>query len=159
MAIHRVAVSAIDKALKFYWRLFKPRTYGVKALILHPRDPELFVLIRQSYGDQNRWGLPGGGYRPHKESAEDAVRRECMEELGLAFGPAADVLEELVTTAEGKRDHLTIFRVTAQSDQLRLNGEVAEAVWTPLDYSRIPRGMPVSRFADLAVSAHRRTDT
>src|SRR5438128_2475149 len=83
--VRRFAVYIIDKTLKTYWNLFKPNTYGVKALILHPSDPELCVMIRQSYGDQDRWGLPGGGYRPKRESAEDAVRRECLEELGLEF--------------------------------------------------------------------------
>ncbi|GLY99818.1 NUDIX domain-containing protein [Actinoplanes sp. NBRC 103695] len=154
-AVPRVITYVIDRALKAYWKAFKPKTFGVKALILHPLDPELCVLIRQSYGDRNRWGLPGGGYRPKKELAEAAVRRECREELGLEFEPETDVLEELLTTAEGKRDHLTIFRVTARSDQLQLNREVMEAVWTPLDYSGLPPGAPVSRFADIAVSAHR----
>ncbi|GAA2530777.1 NUDIX hydrolase [Winogradskya humida] len=151
----RFAVYIIDKILKTYWQTFKPKTYGVKALILHPSDPDVCVLIRQSYGDQERWGLPGGGYRPRKESPESAIRRECREELGLMFEPAVDVLENLVTTAEGKRDHLTLFRVTAQSTRLRPNPEVAEALWTPLDYSGLPAGTRISRFADIAISAHR----
>lgn len=153
--IPRSAVYVVDKALKKYWKVFKPNTFGVKALILHPSDPGLCVMIRHSYGDQERWGLPGGGYRPRRESAEGAIRRECMEELGLEFSPAVDVLEELVTELEGKRDHLTIFKATALSAQLRPNREVSEARWTPLDFSGLPSGRLVSRWADLAISALR----
>lgn len=152
--IPRFAVYIISKTLQTYWKVLKPSTFGVKALILHPSDPGLCVMIRHSYSDQERWGLPGGGYRPRKESAENAIRRECMEELGLEFAPAVNVLEELVTKLEGKQDHLTIFRATALSDQLRPNREVAEARWTPLDYSGLPSGRLVSRWADLAISAH-----
>jgi 8-oxo-dGTP diphosphatase len=154
----RVAIRIASKALQAYWKVFKPSSYGVKALILHPSDPDLCVMIRHSYTDQERWGLPGGGYRPRRESAESAIRRECMEELGIEFGPVVDVLEELVTELEGKRDHLTIFRGTALSADLRPNREIAEARWTPLDYSGLPSGRLVSRWANIAVSVHRETE-
>ncbi|MBO3736710.1 NUDIX hydrolase [Actinoplanes flavus] len=153
--IPRFAVHVISKALQTYWKVCKPRTFGVKALILHPADPGLCVMIRHSYTDQERWGLPGGGYRPRRESAEDAVRRECMEELGVEFAAAVDVLKEVATELEGKRDHLTIFRGTALSAELRTNEEVAEARWTPSDYSGIPSGRLLSRWANIAISAHR----
>jgi 8-oxo-dGTP pyrophosphatase MutT (NUDIX family) len=116
-------------------------------------------MVRHTYSDQQRWGLPGGGYRPRKESAEKAIRRECMEELRLELAPAVDVLEELVTELEGKRDHLTIFRVTALSAQPRPNREIEEARWTVLDFSDLPSGRLVSRWASLAISAHRETGT
>jgi hypothetical protein len=77
-----------------------------------------------------------------------------LEELGLKLQPAVDVLKELVTTGEGKRDHLTIFRATATSPHLRPNREVAEARWTPFDYSGLPDGRTVSRFAEMAISLH-----
>ena len=156
--IPRFAVHIVSKTLQTYWKVFKPRTFGVKALILHPSDPGLCVAIRHSYTDQERWGLPGGGYRPRRESAENAIRRECMEELGIEFAPAVDVLEELVTELEGKRDHLTIFRGTALSAGLRPNREVAEARWTPFDYSGLPDGRLVSRWANIAIAAHRDTE-
>ncbi|GAA1630728.1 NUDIX domain-containing protein [Actinoplanes couchii] len=147
-------VFVINKALQTYWKFFKPRTFGVKALILHPSTPGLCLMIRHSYADQERWGLPGGGYRPRKESAEDAVGRECREELGIEFSGAVEVLAELTTQLEGKRDNLTIFRGTASSAELHPNREVAEARWTPLDFSGLPDGRLVSRWAQRAIAAH-----
>lgn len=153
--IPRFAVYVFSKALQTYWKVFKPQTFGVKALILHPSDPERCLMVRHSYSDQQRWGLPGGGYRPRKESAEKAIRRECLEELSLELSPAVEVLQELVTELEGKRDHLTIFRATALSAQPRPNREIEEARWTKLDLSELPDGRLVSRWANLAISSHR----
>lgn len=34
-----------------YWRIAKPTTYGVKALIVHPVDAGRVLLVRHSYGD------------------------------------------------------------------------------------------------------------
>lgn len=157
--ISRFVVQCASKGLQTYWKVVKPRTFGVKALILHPSDPERCLMVRHSYSDQQRWGLPGGGYRPRKESAEKAIRRECMEELGLELGPAVDVLEELVTELEGKRDHLTIFKVSALSALPRPNREIAEARWADLDFSDLPPGALISRWANLAVSSHREIGT
>jgi 8-oxo-dGTP diphosphatase len=155
--IPRFVVRVASKGLQTYWKVFKPQTFGVKALILHPSDPDCCLMVRHSYSDQQRWGLPGGGYRPQKESAEKAIRRECMEELGLELASAVDVLEELVTELEGKRDHLTIFRVSALSAQPRPNHEIEEARWTALDFSGLPSGRLISRWANLAISAHQET--
>lgn len=153
--IPRFATIIISRGLQTYWKVFKPSTFGVKALILHPAEPGLCVMIRHSYADRERWGLPGGGYRPRRESAEAAVRRECLEELGVTFADTVEVLDERATELEGKRDHLTIFRGTALSAELRPNREVEEARWTPLDYSGLPDGRLVSRWANIAIAAHR----
>ncbi|MFI1996723.1 NUDIX hydrolase [Actinoplanes sp. NPDC020271] len=104
--------------------------------------------------------MSAGDYRaaataPRKESAQDAIRRECREELGLTFTGGVEVLDQLTTSLEGKRDHLTIFRGTASSAEFQRNREVAEARWTPLDYSRLPGGRLVSRWADKAIASHR----
>ncbi|WP_436528342.1 NUDIX domain-containing protein [Actinoplanes sp. HUAS TT8] len=155
--IQHSAVFVISKVLQTYWKVVKPRTFGVKALILHPTDLGVCLMMRHSYADQERWGLPGGGYRPRRESAEDAVRRECREELGIEFTGTVEVLDQLMTNLEGKRDHVTIFRGTASSAALRTNREVAEARWTPFDHSGLPERPLVSRWAERAIAAHRRS--
>lgn len=40
------------------------------------------LLLRASYGT-GAWGLPGGALEPG-ETIHEALRRECLEELGLA---------------------------------------------------------------------------
>lgn len=47
-------------ALRVWWRVRRPTTYGVKALLIHPSDPEKCLVVRHSSADRERWGLPGG---------------------------------------------------------------------------------------------------
>lgn len=53
--------------------------FSVHAAIFNEQGQVL--LLKQSYGD-NRWGLPGGGVEPG-ETIYEAIRRECLEELGV----------------------------------------------------------------------------
>jgi hypothetical protein len=82
-----------------------------------------------------------------------------MEELGITLGPPIDVLDQLVTDLEGKKDHLIIFRAAALSADIRPNREVAEARWTPVDLSGLPDGKLVSRWARIAIAAHLGTNS
>ncbi|MEU8225499.1 NUDIX domain-containing protein [Kribbella sp. NPDC048915] len=52
--------------VQLWWRLRKPTTFGVKAL-LRQADGR-FLVVRHSYADTRRWGLPGGGYNPAEET-------------------------------------------------------------------------------------------
>ncbi|MEO6124763.1 MAG: NUDIX domain-containing protein [Ilumatobacteraceae bacterium] len=54
---------------------------AVRALVV---DPDLRVLlVRFEFPDGTRWALPGGGLDPG-ETAHDGLRREMLEEIGLA---------------------------------------------------------------------------
>ncbi|MEU8002186.1 NUDIX domain-containing protein [Catellatospora sp. NPDC049111] len=138
----------------FYWRVAKPTTYGVKVLIVHAADAERVLLVRHSYGDRSLWSLPGGGYRPARETPEQAARRECVEELGVELDPSALVLAEHLTANGGRQGHLKIVRVYTSSDGIRPNGEISEARWTTLDLADLPDDPPVSKWVHSALKAH-----
>ena len=125
----RVPASALYQVRRLYWQTVHPHTYGVKALVTHPEDPQQVLLIRQSYGDTNVWTFTGGAYRPKRETASQAARREVREEVGLSLGPVILSLSEDIVTSEGKIDHLTIVAAAALSTTLQPNYEVAEATW------------------------------
>lgn len=135
---------------RLWWRVRKPATYGVKVLLLHPRDPGQCLVVRHSYVDQNWWGLPGGGYKPRKETAEAAGRREVFEELSLPIGKMT-VLETLITRREGKVDSLTVLRAEAASEDFKLSAELAEARWVSTDLADLPADAPVSQRLRLAL--------
>ncbi|WP_433129658.1 NUDIX domain-containing protein [Micromonospora sp. CA-240977] len=137
-----------------YWRIVKPTTHGVQALIIHPVDSDRVLLVRHSYGDQSRWRLPGGGYRPARETPEQAARRECVEELGVELTPLALVLEEHLTTSGGKPGHLKIVRLHAVSEEVSPNGEIAEARWTAADLTDLPGDPFVTSWVHSALEAH-----
>ena len=139
--------------LRTWWKIRKPTTYGVKVLLTHPDDPGRCLIVRHSYSDTTRWGLPGGAYKPDRESPEHAGIREVTEELGLTITDTPTVLDTVTTTLEGKRDTLTIVRATPTTAAFVLSPEIAEARWVCADLSAMPEDEPISRWLKLALSA------
>ncbi|NIK54418.1 NUDIX hydrolase [Kribbella shirazensis] len=112
---------------QLWFRVRKPTTYGVKAL-LRQADGR-FLVVRHSYADTRRWALPGGGYKPARETPAQAAAREVHEELGLVVSADAFTVLTTLTTLEGKHDTLTILAAFVEDDALRLSAEIAEARW------------------------------
>lgn len=154
MRIPPFAFKLLYRIRRVYWRIAKPTTYGVKALIIHPVDSDRVLLVQHSYGDQSLWSLPGGGYKPTRETPEQAARRECIEELGIELDSFALVLEEHLTTSGGKQGHLKIVRLHAISDEISPNGEISEARWTAVDLTHLPDNPAVSKWVYSALKAH-----
>ncbi|WP_433014676.1 NUDIX domain-containing protein [Kribbella sp. CA-294648] len=143
------------RVLRLWWRLRKPSTYGVKVLVLHPSDPERCLVVRHSYVDQHWWGLPGGGYKPHKETAEAAAAREVFEELSLPISKMT-VLETLTTNREGKVDSLTILSAESASEDFKLSLELTEARWVSTDLTDLPADAAISQWLQRALTANKR---
>jgi 8-oxo-dGTP pyrophosphatase MutT (NUDIX family) len=141
------------RCLRIWWKIRKPTTFGVKVLLIHPDDPAQCLIVRHSYSDSARWGLPGGAYRPGRETPQQAGVREVNEELGLTITDVPAVLETARTTLEGKRDTLTIVQATPVSASFVGSPEIAEARWVRADMAAMPAGEPVSRWLEMALSA------
>lgn len=121
---------AASPAVQLWWKIRKPKTYGVKVLLWHPDNDGRFLVVRHSYADTRRWGLPGGGYRPTRETPEQAASREVSEELNIEV-PSSEftLLDTVKSTLEYKRDTLTIFNAIAPMASLSLSPEIAEGRW------------------------------
>lgn len=74
----RTLVQLIYPLLKLYWFLVRPKTFGVQCVIQHRGA---MLLVRNTYGRQ-QWTFPGRSIA-RGETAEDAIRREVREEVGL----------------------------------------------------------------------------
>ncbi|RZU14182.1 8-oxo-dGTP pyrophosphatase MutT (NUDIX family) [Kribbella rubisoli] len=128
MRVRALLLRAGSPFAQLWFRIRKPTTFGVKAL-LRQADGH-FLVVRHSYADTRRWSLPGGGYKPTRETPAEAAAREIHEELGIALpAEAFTVLDTTVTTLEGKHDTLTTLAATAAEGTLRLSPEIAEARW------------------------------
>jgi ADP-ribose pyrophosphatase YjhB (NUDIX family) len=109
--------------LKIYWFVFRPKTRGVKCLILSGDE---LLLIRQTYGS-SAWTLSGGGFKKN-ETKEEAVKREIKEELGLNVTP--EYIGEFTHNAEYKIDTVFCFVAQMEKQEPRIDRlEIKEAKW------------------------------
>ncbi|WP_380787057.1 NUDIX domain-containing protein [Sphingomonas sp. R86521] len=121
----------IGTVARLAWRIGKPRTIGVRALLLDRN--ERVALVRHTYGDH--WYLPGGGVKKG-ESIAAALVRELAEEVAITDPVIDRVLGVYHSRGEGKDDHIVIFVVrTAASGILRRADlrEIEQAAWFSLD--------------------------
>jgi 8-oxo-dGTP pyrophosphatase MutT (NUDIX family) len=115
--------------LRVWWLVRRPSKRGVKCVLA--RDGEI-LLVRHTYGDEDRWELPGGGVKRGEEPAA-AARREVREELGIEVGDWT-LLGDLFERVDGRRDRL--FCYSAEIGERRIErdrAEIAEARWFPRD--------------------------
>lgn len=143
---YRIAI----RVLRMYWRIFKPTTHGVRVLVTHPTKQTEAVVIRHSYGNTSLWNIPGGGYKPKKESPEEAAKREVFEELNLEISNLQN-LGEYRTGGEGKKDIVIIFSgVAVNPKQITISAEISEVAW--VEIKDIPKkGDTISKVAKCAV--------
>ncbi|MGN5375908.1 MAG: NUDIX hydrolase [Sphingomonas hengshuiensis] len=123
MALHH---RLLGLGARLAWRIARPRTIGVRAVLLDPADR--VALLRHTYIDG--WYLPGGGV--HKgEAIAHALVRELAEELAVADARVERVLGVYHNRREGKDDHVIVYVARAPDDMLRGADtlEVAEVGW------------------------------
>src|SRR5262249_52561490 len=123
----RRLVQAIYPLLKLYWFLVRPKTFGVQCVIQHG---DTILLVRNTYG-RRQWSFPGGSIA-RGETAEEAIRREVCEEVGLHL----DRLQHLGAfnaTTNYKRDHVAVFAGFSPDRRVTIDPvEILEAEWFQL---------------------------
>ena len=129
MALHH---RLLGKAARLVWRIAKPRTIGVRAVVLD--QDERIALVRHTYTDH--WYLPGGGVKKG-ESVKAALLRELEEEVAITDPTIERVLGVYHSRHEGKDDHIVIFvaRTASQAGVLERADlmEIEKADWFSLD--------------------------
>lgn len=120
----RPLATFVNRSLRLYWRVTKPVTFGVRALVLGP--DERLLLVKHTY--DRYWYLPGGGMRTN-EAPETALAREVREELGIADLAVERLLGTYFSTREGKRDTVHVFVARAGAIGRRQRLEIAAAEW------------------------------
>lgn len=125
----KVFSKIVSRLVKIYWFIFRPITQGVKVIIFYQGK---ILVVRQTYSPLT-WTFPGGGVKKN-ESNLAAVKRECLEEVGIELLNPGYV-GELHFDTEYKKDTVSMYREDATSDFIgkiqRL--EIVEAGWFNLD--------------------------
>lgn len=102
------------------------------------------LLIRRAERSGDPWSghmaFPGGREEPGDESLLATAIRETREELSLDLTRAGRVvgrLDDLPAMARGRRVPMTIapfvFELTSDAELVYDSGEVAEAIWAPIE--------------------------
>lgn len=102
-----VLLRVADTLRRIVWRLFGPRTIGIRGLVVDEEGRVL--LVRHSYGKPT-WHLPGGGVK-RRESLVQALTRELREEVGVTITGPVRLLGTYSNMSEGKSDHVSVFVV------------------------------------------------
>lgn len=127
-----------------YWRLRRGMTFGAQGIVVTPSNEVLFVRHEYRPG----WHFPGGGVE-WRETAEDAMRREVLEETGVVVG-GAPRLHGLFANVTGPMpsDHIAVYVVRdwTRPSIPPATFEIAETRF--FDVARLP--------ADVAEGARRR---
>ena len=117
-------------------RLYPDRPIvGIGVAVLRPG--EVLLVRRGNPPNAGQWSLPGGA-QELGETAEDAARRELLEETGLRVGVLhlAAQVDSIHRDDDGRvRYHYTIidFAAAWTSGEAVAGGDVTEAIWAPLD--------------------------
>lgn len=136
----RWAMTAAYRLMRIRWFLTRPRTYGVRAIVV-TRSGDV-VLLRHSY--VRGWHLPGGG-RKTGEVPEAAVLRELREEIGLEGFDSLRHLGAYEHRPDFKRDRVDLFLIEGADYRWRRSAEIEEVRdfdprRLPLDISRRSQG-------------------
>lgn len=117
---------------QIYWRVVRPTTFGVKVMVRYKSE---ILLVKHSY--DRSWNLPGGAYRPKRETPESASKREIFEELGIRLSKLR-LIDSGVSVKEFKKDHIKIYlAVFSSKPDLTLGHELVAAQWFRQD--RLPQ--------------------
>ncbi len=115
-----------------FWHIFKPKTFGVKAIILCDNEMLLVKNISES-----KWHLPGGGMHKNELSL-DAIKREVKEELNFDLELFSKIkfcdcvlLGTYVSNYEGKQDtiYVYIFKLDSKPKFEIDKSELSDGCW------------------------------
>jgi ADP-ribose pyrophosphatase YjhB (NUDIX family) len=102
MAFVTFFFSIANSFRKIYWKIFKPKSIGVRVLVV---SKEKILLVKNHY--YKGFYLPGGGVKKGENPIE-AARRGLSEECGL-FLNNFELLGEYSNDYEGKKTLFFVF--------------------------------------------------
>ena len=102
------------------------------------KKDDKFLLIKRADDEEvfpGYWGVPGGTVEPTDPTLEDALVRECMEEVGVEIANIELIANDI--NDKGDRGALYIvYKADYKLGELRALDGTAEAKWLGIDEAR-----------------------
>ncbi len=109
---------------KFYWFVFRPKTFGVKCIV---ENSGKFLFVKLNYA-HHKWTIPGGGVGKG-ESFLNASIREVQEETGIKVNDLVRI-GSYVTSKEYKEDTVEIFYCNSDTIETKIDPvEIERTDW------------------------------
>ena len=118
-----LALPVLQLFRKAWWRLARPKTFGVRAVVFD--EAGRLVLVRHGY--EKGLYLPGGGMKGG-EAPDAAIRRELAEEIGAAALADLRLFATYSSNREGKRDTIRLFIARGACLETCFDPEITEVV-------------------------------
>lgn len=141
-----VLLRIADVVRRLVWRLFGPRTIGIRGLVVDEEGRVL--LVRHTYGKPT-WHLPGGGVK-RRESLVQALARELQEEVGVTITGPVRLHGTFSNMTEGKSDHISVFVVD------RWQRQASDGAGDDAEIEAVARFAPDGLPADVSPGTRRR---
>lgn len=115
---------------KLYWFIFRPVTFGVKALV---KKDDQVLLIKNTY--RGKLMFPGGGVKKD-ETPEEAIKRELKEEVGVVV-EKLHLLGKYQSRREYKQDTIYFFEIDKYKT-IRVPKSFEIDYWAFYDLNNLP---------------------
>ena len=106
---------------------------GVGAVIINNRN-EVLLLLRNHMPEAGSWTIPGGAVELF-EKCQDAIRRECLEEVGLTIQieRVLTIVDHIVTSDKRHWVSVEYLCRVAEGRAENLTQESSEMIWCPIN--------------------------
>jgi 8-oxo-dGTP diphosphatase len=142
----------LGKPIGFAWKILPPwlrlriirvtqQKFTVSAAAVITNDEGKVLLLNHLLRPYSGWGLPGG-FLTAKEQAEEAIKRELLEETGIKIENV-----EMFRIRTIARHIEILFRATASTKGSVQSREILELAW--FAQNELPEGLPASQKAIL----------
>lgn len=102
------------------------------------RQDNTFLLIKRAEDEDvfpGLWGVPGGTVEPSDATLEDALRRECLEEVGISIDNIDLVTNDVHDKGEKGAIYI-VYTATYSSGEVRPLDGTADAQWLTIEQIR-----------------------
>ena len=152
--LRRALEPVLRPAMHLYWRLSRPMTLGVRAMVIDGQGR--VFLVKHSYVEG--WHFPGGGVETG-ETLMEALARELAEEGNVLMSAVPRLHGVFFNRRISRRDHVALFivREFTQEQPPQPNHEIIEhgffaLTGLPDDTSRATRARLAEVFEQAAIS-------